>query len=705
MFGGSVMLDITIIGNQDCPEYEAAQQLATIFQDGASEYEKGKIVIAVGMNCFGQKVKDIDLVVLGQFEQGFKRNINSKAINGKNDEEFKLRNVYFNNFCFCIEVKDHPPQSVLFQADQAYVRYKDREFHNATNQSEGQKYALMGFIKEKVNIKITPRICNFIWFRNLLEQKRITSSHNYLWSRFSLVYLLQSACNQNYPSLFKGYYSFSAFNRNDSLMKDFNQVFSFFSSIKIDIGQLTRNRLERITRKLLKDQQYAKAIGNKLVVIRGRAGTGKTIKLLHVAYELCQRDHRCLILTYNKALVSDIKRLIALAGIKDDIATATIEVKTIHSFMYDILVGFGILNKSLKEAVEKYKLQLRTESHLEEEILREVARFKEQYFLKEYESLKDELIEYFRHKVIDETDIRELMKNEREKIDWEHIFIDESQDWPDNEKEILFYIFGSHQFVIADGIDQLVRKISRSKWTSNVESHIESKGQRKSLRQKTNLCTFIKAYSDQFGLGWDVEPSDDLPGGRIIITTRPYDQEFHNELFQSCEKDGNKPYEMMFLVPPKLVDKQEKEYYRNKIKLKKIVNKFSLTETWNSWGIKIWDGTASDLRSVYPSDVREHRVLQYDSSRGLEGWTVVCLEMDEFFDYKLRMFEDDDEEQQSLALFGDDEKAAKWAHQWMLIPATRAIDTLVIQLGRSDSVFTTYLREITKSFDFVEWID
>ncbi|WP_461671293.1 DNA/RNA helicase domain-containing protein, partial [Mycobacterium tuberculosis] len=169
------------------------------------------------------------------------------------------------------------------------------------------------------------------------------------------------------------------------------QVFSFFSSIKIDIGQLTRNRLERITRKLLKDQQYAQAIGNKLVVIRGRAGTGKTIKLLHVAYELCQRDHRCLILTYNKALVSDIKRLIALAGIKDDIATATIEVKTIHSFMHDILIGFGILNKSITEAVEKYILHLRSESHLEEEeILREVARFKEQYFLKEYEFLKDE---------------------------------------------------------------------------------------------------------------------------------------------------------------------------------------------------------------------------------------------------------------------------------------------------------------------------
>ena len=100
------------------------------------------------------------------------------------------------------------------------------------------------------------------------------------------------------------------------------------------IGQfergVSRSKLEKITKAaILKDQLYAQAIGEKLVVIRGRAGTGKTVKLLHIAHDLCvNQQKRCLILTYNKALVSDIRRLIALAGIGDDITEPTMDVRT-----------------------------------------------------------------------------------------------------------------------------------------------------------------------------------------------------------------------------------------------------------------------------------------------------------------------------------------------------------------------------------------
>src|SRR5690606_11029426 len=108
-------------------------------------------------------------------------------------------------------------------------------------------------------------------------------------------------------------------------------------------------------------------------------------------------------------------------------------------------------------------------------------------------------------------------KEQQDQVDWDYIFIDEAQDWPEDEKEILFTIFKTNKFIVADGVDQLVRGIRRTQWTRNIESHIDIKGQRKSLRQKTNLCNFVRTYSDQFGLNWDVEPSSDLPGGKIQI--------------------------------------------------------------------------------------------------------------------------------------------------------------------------------------------
>jgi hypothetical protein len=85
---------------------------------------------------------------------------------------------------------------------------------------------------------------------------------------------------------------------------------------------------------LLKDQDYAQAIGKKLVVVRGRAGTGKTIKLIHIAYALCRRqEQRCLILTFNKALCSDIQRTIVLAKMQSDLDGANVEVRSVHSFI------------------------------------------------------------------------------------------------------------------------------------------------------------------------------------------------------------------------------------------------------------------------------------------------------------------------------------------------------------------------------------
>ncbi|MBK8873704.1 MAG: PhoH family protein [Bacteroidetes bacterium] len=100
--------------------------------------------------------------------------------------------------------------------------------------------------------------------------------------------------------------------------------------------------MEHITSKLLDQQQYAKAIGEKLIVISGRAGTGKTIKLLRIACDLAQnKGARSLILTYNHALVSDIKRTFALIEIPDGIDEYCINIATLHKFFYELLIGWN----------------------------------------------------------------------------------------------------------------------------------------------------------------------------------------------------------------------------------------------------------------------------------------------------------------------------------------------------------------------------
>ncbi|RZJ77384.1 MAG: DUF2075 domain-containing protein, partial [Chryseobacterium sp.] len=139
---------------------------------------------------------------------------------------------------------------------------------------------------------------------------------------------MQLACIQQLPynprdneGNLKNYCSFSALRSNTNFdYTQMEEVFEIFEKVKNGSGQLTRKKIEQITSKILGEQQYAKAIGEKLIIISGRAGTGKTIKLLKIACDLAVNSgSRSLILTYNHALVSDIKRTLALAEIPDGI--------------------------------------------------------------------------------------------------------------------------------------------------------------------------------------------------------------------------------------------------------------------------------------------------------------------------------------------------------------------------------------------------
>ena len=657
------MISIKVIANDvDSSEHDAAEALKKIFERDVNSSESGEIFIFPNVTCYGQKVKDIDIVVFGQFQ-----NLARKVFLSPSSE--KMINI--QSFCFCFEVKDHVASGIEFTAQSTKVRYKGK-WHDATHQSEQQKYSLKDFLDD--SISWSPYICNFIWLRNLSHLDLPTHKNNLLSAGFNFSDLIEKACIKNSPKNSDGAYTLSCTWRKNGTFRDLEEAFSLFLKAQKpeNIGRLTREKLEKITKQaILKDQKYARSIGEKLVVIRGRAGTGKTIKLLHIAYDLYSKhNQRCLILTYNKALVSDINRLIALAKVDSGIAARTISVQTIHSFIYGLMISFRLIESGSNE------------------------------FMPQYEELKAELLALIKSGLERTKDIQSLMESGHDSVAWEKILIDEGQDWPEDEKEILFAIFDSKDFIIADGVDQLVRDKGKyiTKWTDKVIHHTPIIPEKKSLRQTRNLCRFVQKYAEYNEIEWNLKSKEDLNGGRVIILAKDYNHLIHKDLLSDCKESGNQPYEMLFLIPPSLVRK-----VRNNQRGE--TREFALIEQWTSWGIKIWDGTSANTRSEYPKDVLEHRVLQYDSCRGLEGWITVCLWMDEFFEYKMETFTETDQEQLSLGLLTEDEQR-KYTHRWIMIALTRAIDTVVITLKNPNSRYAKILRDISESCpDFVEWID
>ena len=96
-------------------------------------------------------------------------------------------------------------------------------------------------------------------------------------------------------------------------------------------------------------------------------------------------------------------------------------------------------------------------------------------------------------------------------------------------------------------------------------------------------------------------------------------------------------------------------------------------------------------------------MLQYDSARGLEGWTVVCMGFDEFIKEKDSEYVEG--EIDSLLLESPEEHKKKYIYNWVMIPLTRAIDTLIITLNDCESDVGRMLRSIAdENPDFITWM-
>ena len=389
-----------------------------------------------------------------------------------------------------------------------------------------------------------------------------------------------------------------------------------------------------------------KKLGEQLLIIRGRGGTGKTVRLIQIANQAYEENGlRSLILTYNKALVADISRTLAIQGIKNISGGKGIAVKTIHSFLRTWMVSLGVIDKRADD------------------------------FLDRYEDHKLTTLELLANEAISTRDICSAKQTHSRELTWDLLLIDESQDWPSSERDLLFALYTHHNLVIADGIDQFVRSNESINWREGIrkgESQIVPLT--KCMRSKHQLCKTINTVASLLAIeGWDLKPMPEVDGGKIyVLIGDGLDKAFHKRLLQTSQADGNKPIDFLFCVPPSWVE------FNGEERASKISTKYS------EWGHLTWDATRKDIRDSFPTSLEEFRVVQYESCRGLEGWVVACFAFDKFYEHKLEHADKASEVEQDL-FFDPDQAKIDYANHWLMIPLTRAIDTLVIHIENKDS--------------------
>jgi hypothetical protein len=531
-----------------------------------------------------------------------------------------------------IEIKDHPPDSVRFVGTQVEVRYHDR-WHNVTEQNYKQRYAVKGYL-ESQNIK-PPFIVNLIWLRNVPDSHLPRPPHNLFGQDASWDTILERFRRNTRPFWHAPSQAMRSYAGGDM-----PRAIQAFSAVrKPQPTHIEDQKIKGVIRSSQTSNvpSYVTKLGTQLLIIQGRGGTGKTATLLKLAHLLYEHRHaRVLILTYNRALVADIRRLLALLDVRDDVTQQSIAVQTAHSFFFQLMRGFGVIPAPCNDFLDRYE---------------------------EYKMTLEMLLSSHSERAM------ELVQENNAAFSWDFVFIDEAQDWPTDERNILFALYDTSHFVIADGGDQLTRGYQRCNWAEHVPTdQRQIITLHKSLRLKAGVCLFANAFAEQVGLDdWNVEPFG-KESGRVIVLYDHFtaNRTLYEQILHDHTEQGRMRIDVLFCVPPRLV-------HRNGMAGSVVA------ETLAKWGSESWDATNSDITNQYPVDPNQVRIVQYDSCRGLEGWTVVHLGLDELYDYKRNSYAPSLDAEDMVP---DPTSAAhEYAMRWLMIPLTRGIHTLVLHIS------------------------
>ena len=196
--------------------------------------------------------------------------------------------------------------------------------------------------KEKSYLQKFSSCCNnflkncayFYWIVSSKCEKSFTNDYILFNTSLDISNILNSACRR---TIFKQ--GINCFGRVDDLgtmVKNYIDE----ANARTEIGILTKNRIDKITEKGVKTPLRVLANqGKAITILRGKAGSGKTLMLTRVFNSVIASGHHCRFLTFNHLLVFDLKHCLRRIP---DYRNTNAYIHTLHYFFYHFSKKMGI---------------------------------------------------------------------------------------------------------------------------------------------------------------------------------------------------------------------------------------------------------------------------------------------------------------------------------------------------------------------------
>jgi DNA replication protein DnaC len=644
-------------------EIKRLERLGKLLEDSFREETRlssGWIDIFVSLRTPNAEKAENDIVVIGR--------LNNYSVN-LDGSRFKII-----NFFAAIECKSHRQQNIDWKVENAhiYVKYNGR-WVNAANEADSSARAVRDQLFREV--KLSPYVNSFVWlyeFKDTIDLPYVLTgglvSARGIFEKILSTAQTNRSANKDRLFRYGEEDIYQSTGRNPASM-DEEKILKYIkrlSSLGVDtMPALTRKRVEAITRSEVSNTEYFKAIGERLVIFTGGPGTGKTQRLLFAAKALVEDDKKILILTYNHVLRCDLLMIIHYSGLESTLDRGAYP-KSANLFFVDIFRSIGLrTNEEIASA---------------------------DYFgaLEKHSSTKQPKVSYY----TDLKDLLSLLKQDRDEYlelilsktpylrSYDILMIDESQDWRPEERDILMQIFGEENIVLAHSSEQITRGgIDELRWDRHVRNKPTRRGNKKCLRQCSNLVEFNFALSASLGYELtSVIENSSISGGQIVICIGEYDSSLHSRLYDAHRKAGQTNFDFCFACHGGLGS--EKKGFKH-------------SQEFSRKGINLWDACNEENRKYASFNRDLFRMMFYESARGTEAWSFVSLELDTWLEQivRPRAEREYDNEKRQLNILEQseleekDQSIRKQVARWCLIPLTRSINTSVIQISSKDSLY------------------
>ncbi len=271
--------------------------------------------------------------------------------------------IYFHNQIIPIRVVNQFENSKLSIDDKGQI-LADENFIDYSSEINSMRYSLISYLSnrcgfEKQNLYVQP----LIWIKNKSE---VFHDH-YLSSEEFDFKALSKYFKGNSQDIFIAYKAWKTEFGYQSINENIEKI-TTQASRDSEIGYLTKKKVDRIGKQLSSSKKIFEELNQNLVIVNGKAGTGKSSELLLLTMKCISTGKNTLYLTYNKLLIFDIAKTVksyvnAKLYDKSSDKLGESSVLTLHGFFYRLSKSLGVLHvlnaKRIQKLLDVLKIRMR----------------------------------------------------------------------------------------------------------------------------------------------------------------------------------------------------------------------------------------------------------------------------------------------------------------------------------------------------------